>query len=468
MKKQIIQIVFKLLSQLSSLLSQLSLPLSQISSLLSQLSLPLSQISSLPFQLSFPRKRESPEKTSKFKPNQLIICWVVFLFSCQNNSNIHLTSRSEKIPAEERQALLPNDLFIAVADKKNEEELKQILEKKGHYLFTVNDEGDTALGTAIQFHNLKGALFLAGQLSPEHYLHQNSKGEGYVYLAAQKAYINLIQLLANRFYESQSELFTDYEFSDLDMKTKSGERALHTAKNYATAEALEYEYWRGTLEFPYRKFQFLQNNKGQTFLHTAVRGQNSDLLRWGVRENCLSKQEWEQKAQYKKFLSYIWRGLQFYGGAVKLDWDNLINTTDNQQLSPLNQSAKNLFLEGIQILSTCQWLDYLSKDEKGNTALQNLLLTLDPLKPKQDKDIKLAFNLLMEGQTRLTWALKSDHINSVNQEGNSSLHISAELADPFFYNQLKKYGSEEQTNAEGKTAKEIFQSQRLLLEQSYQ
>ena len=192
----------------------------------------------------------------------------------------------------------------------------------------------------------------------------------------------------------------------------------------------------------------------------------SDLLRWGVHKNCLSKQEWEQTPQYKKALSYIWRGIQSYGGAVKLDWDNLINTTDNQQLSPLNLSAKNLFLEGIQVLSTCQWVDYLLKDEKGNTALQNLLLALDSLKLKQDQDIKSAFSLLMESQTRLSWALKSDHINSVNQEGNSSLPISANLADPFFYKQLKKYGSEEQKNAEGKTAREIFQSKRVLLEQS--
>ena len=393
-----------------------------------------------------------------------MISGIIFLFSCQEQ-NTQLSSRSETMTAEERQALLPNELFVAVVDQKPKETLQEILSENGYYLFTSNSAGDTALGLAIQYQNPKGALFLAEQLSPEQYLHQNLKGEGYVYLSAQKAYVDLIQLLASRFYESKSSLLEDYEFSDLDMKTKSGERALHVAKNYLTADTLKFEYWRGALEFPYRKFQFLQNNQGQTFLHTAVRDQNSDLLRWGIRNNCLSNQEWEQQAIYKKFLNYTWRGIQYYASPIKLDWDNLINTKDNKQLTALNLSAKNLFLEGIKVLSSCQWVNYLLKDEEGNTALQNLLLGLDPLKLEQDEDIKLAFSLLMEGQTRLTWALKSDHINSVNKNGNSSLHISAELADPFFYNNLKKYGSEEQKNAEGKIAKEIFQAKRLLLEQ---
>ena len=408
---------------------------------------------------------------------QFIIYGLFFLFSCQDdtinmkseepdeNSPFNITSKF--IPAEQRQTLLPNDLFIAVADKKNEETLQKILNENGEYLFETNAEGNTPLGIAIQFYNLSGALFLVEQLSPENFLHTNLKGEGYLYLASQKGYVELIQLLAERFYESKSSFLDDddYEFSDLDMLTKSGERALHVAQNYPTAEALEYEYWRGALEFPYRKFQFLQNNEGQTFLHTAVRDQNSDLLRWGVRKNCFSKQEWEEIPLWEKALSFIWRGIQLYGSPVDLDWDNLMNTTDNKKLSPLNASAKSLFLEGIQILSTCQWVDYLSKDEEENIALQNFLLALDPLNENQDQNIKDVFTVLIEGQTRLTWAVKADHINSVNLLGNSSLHISAELADPFFYNQLKQYGNEEQENAKNKTAKEIFKSKRSLLSQ---
>ena len=407
-----------------------------------------------------------------------IIYGLIFLSSCQNGL-IKMTSQepdtnsslpSELMTPEEREVLLPNDLFIAVADKKNEEILQEILNKNGQYLLETNEKGDTPLGTAIQFYNLQGALFLADQLSPENFLHTNLNGEGYLYLASKKAYVDLIQLLSYRFYESRSSFLEDkdYEFSDLDMKTKSGERALHVAQSYQTAEALEYEYWRGTLEFPYRKFQFLQNNEGQTFLHTAIRDQNSDLLRWGLSENCLSKEEWEEKSNWTKPLSFLWKGMQLYGSYVSIDWDNLINTTDNQGLSPMNASAKSLYLEAIQILSTCQWVNYLLKDEEGNIPLQNFLLALDPLKGTQAQNIKDTFTLLIEGQTRLTWSVKADHVNFVNSSGNSSLHISAELADPFFYQELKKYGNEEQINAENKTAKEIFKSKRALLKQAKQ
>ena len=178
-------------------------------------------------------------------------------------------------------------------------------------------------------------------------MHQNHQGEGYLYLASQKGYIELIQFLADRFYQSKQELLLDYEFSELDMKTNAGERAIHVAKNYMLAEALKYEYWRGTLEFPFRKFQYLQNHQGQSFLHTAVRDQNSDLLRWGVKQACVQKEEWEKKAFYYRYPSLFWRILQTYGKAIGLDWDDLINTQDDEGNTALNFSAKSMFFEGF-------------------------------------------------------------------------------------------------------------------------
>ena len=390
---------------------------------------------------------------------QIIIFAIAFLSACQNSSYRDLTL-SSVLPIDEKQSILPNELFIGIADRKSEQELEQILNKNGLYLFSTNEEGDTPLGVAIKFYNKEGALFLAKQMSPKHYLHQNLNGEGYLFLASQKGHVTLIKLLAKNFYESQSEFLTDYEFDDLDMKTNQGERALHVAQNSVVAEALETEYNKGFLEVPYREFQFLRNNDGQSFLHTAIRDRNSDLLRWGVNDNCHTLTEWQELSWYEKILPYFWEGYQRYAGYVgfvNLDWDNLINTTDNQELSPINLSAKNLFLEGIQILSTCQWTNYLLEDENENLPLQNFLLSLDPLVEKHDEELKSTFTLLTEKESRLTVAVKTDHINSTNKKGNSSLHISAKLADPFFYNYLKQYGNEEQKNTEGKTAREIFE-----------
>ena len=117
----------------------------------------------------------------------------------------------------------------------------------------------------------------------------------------------------------------------------------------------------GVLEFPFRKFQYLENDRGQTFLHTAVRDRNSDLLRWGVAQSCETKKEWEEKAFYEKFFSGLWRGIQSYGKPIGLDWDDLINTQDNEGNTAVNFSAKNGFYEGVRILADCQWTDWLFK-----------------------------------------------------------------------------------------------------------
>ena len=394
--------------------------------------------------------------------------FALFLVSCQDGGDyrLQLASRSNSFSPAERLALFPNELFVALADQKRESALREILNKKGRYLFTVNKRGDSPLGLAIKWDNLKGALFIARQLSPEHYLFTNKKGEGYLYLASQKGYVELIQLLAEGFYKSRRDIFLDYEFSDLDMKTKEGERALHVAKNHAVAEALKQEYWRGDLEFPLKKFQYLKNNKGQTFLHTAVRDQNRDLILWAVAQNCASKGEWESRPFYEKYFSYFWRGLQSYGKFVDLDWDDVINTQDNKGRTALNFSAQTLFFEGIYALSSCQWTDYLLKDNEGNIPLQNFLLALDPAKPHYSEELKEAFSVLRESQTRLSLSEISGHINSVNKKGESSLHISARLSDPFFYNSLKKYGDIDQRNKEGQSPRELFSSKREKIQQA--
>ena len=408
---------------------------------------------------------------------QFIIYGLIFLSSYQANSNMKseelvenssFNISSEFRPTEQRQDLLPNDLFIAVADKENKEILQKILDENGEYLLETNAEGDTPLGTAIQFDNLPGALFLAEKLNPKNFLHTNLKGEGYVYLAAKKGHVELIQWLAERYFklnQLQKRGFY-YKFFELDILTKSGERALHVAKNSQTATALYQEYKKisSLTRFPYEEFQLLQNNEGQTFLHTAVRDQNINLIHWGAHSHCLPLQSFWQGRLKKPSESL------FNSKNGSMYFDNLImNTTDNKKLSPFNASAKSLFLEGIQILSGCkEELDYLSKDEEGNIALQNFLLALDPLNENQDQNIKDVFSLLVlthKHSKVMTWDDFWERlnyvkiaVNSVNLTGDSSLHISAKLADPFFYNQLKQYGNEAQKNAEGKTAKEIFKS----------
>jgi len=388
-----------------------------------------------------------------------IIAICIFIVSCKGQESfVESYKRSQTFSFTEQQELMPNSLFEAVVNQEPQEFLEFIINENGQYLVDTNAHGDTVLAVAIDFNNYEAALFIAQQISPKHYLHTNSKGEGYIYLASKKGYVNLIQILADRFYKSRQEALVDYEFSDLDQPTLSGEKALHVAKSYSTAEALEYEYWRGSFEMPLRKFQFFENHKDQSFLHTAVRDRNSDLLYWGLNHNCETDKVWESEPYYYRFPKTVWRAIQTYGKSFWLDWDDLVNGQDDQGRTAINFSAETLFLEGIKIISNCRWVDYLLQDDKGNTALQKFLMALDPLQTDHEENIYEVFTLLMESRTKLTWLGVSDHINSVNHKGESSLHIAARLKDSFFYNQLKKYGNIDKQNKEGHTPREIFNS----------
>jgi len=389
----------------------------------------------------------------------LILLPAIALMACQIDTSSNITDFSSRqaesgfsflnnLSSEEAERMMPNDLFKAIYNKNKGEDLRRIIDENAEYLLETNNEGDTPLGFAIKINYLPLALFLLNQMDPDHYLHQNNVGESYLYLASQKGFVELIIPMATLFYERRRGAW-DYEFSDLDLKTNQGERALHVAKNSAVAEALKAEYWKGWLEYPLRKFKFLQNNEGQTFLHTAVRDQNEDLLRWGLKEGC---------HESESALVYAWQALQNLSSRIEADIDYLLNTKDNQGLTALNSATKNTYLEGIQILSSCPWTDYLAKDEEGNTALQNFLLSLDPLKSVQSEEIKNTFLRLAEKRNLLSFNSFSKNINSINNKGENSLHIAAHINDPFFYNKLKIHGNTELENNEGKTPREIFKN----------
>lgn len=384
-----------------------------------------------------------------------------FILSCDRDISSDLAlsgfKRSETYSKQVQEELMPNELFKALVDQEPEDTLTQIIDQNAEYLLETNTEGDTPLGLAIKFNYLNLSLFLAKQMSAKYYQHQNHQGESYLYLASQKGFTELVQFLSNQFYQQQQGLFIDYEFSDLDLKTKKGERAIHVAKNSAVVNILLEEYNRGFLEFPLRKFTYLQNEEGQTFLHTAVRDQNEDLLRWGLEESCYKSEN---------AISYIWQGIQGLGSYISMDLDNLFNTQDHHQLTALNLAAKNHYLEGIYILSSCPWSHYLLTDEKGNNPLQNFLLSLDPSKTDHSPELKVVFSRLMFKKTLIKLNSVSKNINSVNNNGESSLHISARLNDSFFYKSLKKYGHAELKNKEGKSPREIFKAHQALLIQS--
>ena len=101
------------------------------------------------------------EKTS-------IVFLFLSLFACQGreDSLTYLSSRSDSFSSEQRQALFPNELFIALVDQENEQTLQKIIDKNGYYLTDLNEDGDTALAIAIKFYNLKRGFIYCKAVKP--------------------------------------------------------------------------------------------------------------------------------------------------------------------------------------------------------------------------------------------------------------------------------------------------------------
>ena len=382
-----------------------------------------------------------------------------FLINCDVNSSFY-EGRVFYLSSEDKDAMVSNELFRAILDRKNLIEIQDIINENGNQLFSINAYGDTPLGAAIKTYNEEAARYLISLLPPKHLQHRNHRGESYVYLAAEQGYADIVNLLSDEFYNSFI-LFSDYEFSDLDQETLDGDRALHISKNEAVAESLKYQYYRA-VDVPIRKFEYHLNEDDQSFLHTAVRDSRTSTLKWGVSQNCTDSEKWNRYSTlFFKTPLYIWKGLNHYSPVLI---DNLINTKDKDGNTPINLAAKYLVHDSIRVLANCMWVDYLEPNEEGDIPLQTFLKNLDPFLQKHSDKTQETFTLLVESRTRFTLKGIRDHVDYIDANGDSSLHLAARIYDRFFYDYLKKYGSIEQKNQENRSPKVIFtETQKKLL-----
>ena len=364
---------------------------------------------------------------------------------------------------EEKEAIVTNNLFKAVLDNKSPKEFNNILSTSDVSILSVNEKGDTVLGTAIQFKKKELSLSLVDKFQCEELSHQNKAGESYIYLSSKHGYEKLIHYIASRCYENDMLDFSDYEFSKLDPETKNGEIAIHVALNGAVAETLNYEYDKGTLEYSWFPF-YKKNNNGETFLHTAVKDDRVNTVEWAVRRYC-HKGEWEESdSWWKQPLSAVaqhtWNGLQTYSVNV----DQLINVQTNEGNTALHLAAHSLNIRNIELLSHCRWMDFLIENEDGNIALQVFLSALDPRIKEHSQAMKDSFVSLVHKETyveKWLWFINiSDTVNHQNKKEESSFHISARLAAPFFYNYLKQFADPYLRNREGRKPEEIFKATR--------
>lgn len=362
-----------------------------------------------------------------------------------------------QLSPEERAEIVTNELFAALVDNKSIEEIDALISASAISVLSTNERGDTILGTATQFKKEEIALALVDKFACESLSHQNNKGESYIYLASEYGYEKLIHRIANKCFEDDMFNLSDYEFSDLDPPTKEGNVAIHVARDAAVAEALDYEYTKGMFEYSWFAFHAINKNE-ESFLHKAVQDNRVNTIEWAVRTYC-DKGEWEKSDHWwlqtpASIWQHVLHGAQLYLGNVI----ELVNYKDIKGNTALHVAGDTLNTTAIRLLSNCRWMDYFIENEDGNIALQSFLLALDPLIEVYSQDIKSAFLRLVHRETYTKGWLSSisDAVDHQNKKGDSAAHISACLADPYFYDYLQQYSDLYLKDKSGKVAVEIF------------
>lgn len=397
----------------------------------------------------------------------MILCSSLFCISCntelEHTSPSGLPSPTLQMDPAERALVVTNDLFAAIIDNHSQEKIEEILLIPGNTLHSLNQKNDTPLGVAIQFKRKELAEFFLEQLQCDDLYHQNKKGEGYIYLSAKHGYHELIQLVANKCYDRKASwsafLEYDYEFSDLDLETLKGEKAIHIAHDSAVMEALNEEYWRGAAEWPYLVF-YETNKEEETFFHTAVRDGRDSVIEWGTQTFC-HESSWEKSDSFYKNIptSIPRRTWHFLQTQFSLNLTQLINFGNKEDNAALHLACQSLNLKAIRLIANCRWTDYSLENSLGNIPLQEFLKALDPTTQNYEEEIKNTFLFLMRQETYLRMFTGiSYQVNHQNNEGDSSLHIAARLADDFFYNELKKVGNIHLPNKKNQTPETIFKA----------
>ena len=410
--------------------------------------------------------------------NIFIICICFFLQSCGNSgvtagstaeSGSDSTSTEDSNPMrgmtpEEIKARVTNPVLAGIFKGKSPQEIDRILSEQGSQLFIPNELGDTSLGEAIKLKQEETALSLLKHYQCDKRIaHRNNKGESYVYLASQAGYQSLISGIADICFKRKEKLWDgeDYEFADLDPKTHEGNKALHVAANSLIAKTLIYEYTRGDLELtnPWT-YYFHTNKKEQTFLHTAVEDGRLDLVRWIVQQECKEEEDSWEKAKWVGWMVTLGKKALSAVQNQTIAIEDLINYQDIDDNAAIHLAAKTQNIEAVRVLSHCRWTDFASTNIDEDIPLQVFLKELDSSVSSHSMNIKGIFTLLSISETMVnTWFTDtSTFVDHQNNKGDSSLHIAARLADPFFYNHLTQFGDTLLPNNKGGTPEQIFKA----------
>lgn len=400
--------------------------------------------------------------------------------------------RCQRLSAEERELLIPNEVFQRVCDVQTDQLVSQ-LETDMRLLNETNGEGDTPLGFAIKLREFDLAETLLTKMTIDQFTHVNSAGESYIFLAAKFGSVHLIERIATGFFEGRAN---DYDrlgwFQLLDQPNLLGQRALHVAADRQVAVALRTQYRRGTLAFEWLRFTLNRDVEGNTFLHSAARDGRFDVLAWGSEVFC-RKSDTNEESEFEWLIPrlaedlYQWAGSALLGAlrfiqtfgvdtydwvGVDTPWMLMVNARNQTGETPLHLALRERDLMSVQALLSCKYLDFFLPDEGGKLPLHQYLSGLDQHQQSFSQNEKSIFEAVVARETKMRmWPVlpvqRSSYLNFQDNHGESSMHAAARLRDPFFYDRLSELGGDpwQRSNANLRPV-DIFNRQQTLRRQN--
>lgn len=316
-----------------------------------------------------------------------------------------------------------------------------------------NDDENTALAVALELKREQMVSDLLESASREELLLTNKEGRGYMSLIVEYDLNEIFDKILN-LYKAQAYIPSEASLSRIDFKDEYGKRATHYAKSYAMMDRLEGAWFSAltAVNHPWSNFYQDTDDEGNTFLHTAARYQNIQVIRWYVEKSCI-EYTWEESS----LVGYAARGI---GNAIgDTEWlpfrRRYINKQNDAGDTPLHVAARYGKVKSITGLQACYRVDPTILNEFDRAPIAELLASIDGSAAQVTNSYKESFRYLY-GEVDPTWTRMDGEVSNFSfgfSVGNNfkrlillkdttgwvSMHYAASMRDPYFWNYMSDF-----------------------------
>ncbi len=391
---------------------------------------------------------------------KLTLC-AFFLSACAQQDlpdTATTAGRDVRLSHQDRQDLVPNELFTAVYND-DLAQVQRLITARPHLLNATNIRfGETPLAMALRLGNQALVMPMIRATHQKDHIQTNLAGESYLFLAARMGHLEMINHMVRELFLTHGS-WDRFDMSAIDKPDKLGRRAHFVAKNSRIVASL-HSHYRSGIQNSFTYFFNTYDNDGRTYLHWAAIENRDEVIAWTVREFCAKSTDSDKDtwSGISRFLGEATRGFAFWTGDRINPVGLFVNRQDTHSQTALHVAAANGSYRAIDALLSCPWLYSDGKDAQQQTALHLFLKRLDPRQTRQPDHIRSTFQRLVNFTSchgPIGCYGKEHLIQIADPQKQMPSHIAAALNDPFFYEQLQAVRNILEPDARGRTPEQI-------------